>query len=103
MHFQESVKLSHRYSAPGPLAVGVAAIARMPQTQAYMHRAVKLCGFAAKFSGVNRIWLLPAERADYERTIADAQSRLDDPVLAAAWAEGQAMTLEQAVEEAMRV
>jgi hypothetical protein len=39
----------------------------------------------------------PASRADYERTLAAVRAGLSEEGFAAAWAEGQAMTLEQAV------
>jgi hypothetical protein len=37
----------------------------------------------------------------YERTLAKARAQLDDPALAAAWAEGQAMSWDQAIEYAL--
>jgi hypothetical protein len=43
----------------------------------------------------------PSQRAEYERQIAAARSRLGDSAFAAAWAEGQAMSLEEAVAYAV--
>jgi predicted ATPase/DNA-binding XRE family transcriptional regulator len=40
-------------------------------------------------------------RLDYERTLARMRACLDNPAYAAAWAEGQAMTLPQAVDMAL--
>ena len=42
-------------------------------------------------------FLLPDERACYERSVAAARAQLDEAAFAAAWAEGRAMTLEQAI------
>ncbi len=41
------------------------------------------------------------ERAEYERTVAAVRSGLDEATFEAAWAEGRAMTMEQAVELAL--
>jgi predicted ATPase len=41
------------------------------------------------------------ERAEYDRNVATARAQLDEATFASAWAEGRAMTLEQAVATAM--
>jgi tetratricopeptide (TPR) repeat protein len=43
----------------------------------------------------------PADRPDYERYVADARAQLDEVVFEAAWAEGRAMRLKQAVAYAL--
>jgi hypothetical protein len=43
----------------------------------------------------------PAARATYERAIALARARLGEEAFAAAWAEGRALSLEQALAEAL--
>jgi tetratricopeptide (TPR) repeat protein len=48
-----------------------------------------------------QIW--PTERTDYERTIAAAHTALGEEAFAAAWAAGHALTLEQAIAEALNV
>jgi predicted ATPase len=63
-------------------------------------RATRLLGAAVALAhqSVNPGWTSQIlSSPDYTRPIADARSRLGDPALAAAWAEGQHMTLEQAV------
>jgi hypothetical protein len=44
---------------------------------------------------------LPREHATYERDVAAARAYIDQAVFVAAWAEGQAMTLEQAIAYAL--
>ena len=39
----------------------------------------------------------PLERTEYERDRADIRAQLGEKTFAAAWAEGQTMTLEQAM------
>jgi tetratricopeptide (TPR) repeat protein len=41
--------------------------------------------------------MLPWDQAEFDHWLATAHARLDDAVFAAAWAEGRAMTLEQAI------
>ncbi len=43
----------------------------------------------------------PLDRAAYERHLVEARARLGGAAFAAAWAEGRAMTPEEAVEEAL--
>jgi hypothetical protein len=44
---------------------------------------------------------LPVERADYERWVAAVRAQLGAEAFAAEWAEGGAMTLEQAIASAL--
>jgi hypothetical protein len=43
----------------------------------------------------------PADRPEHERQVAVLRAELGDAAFAAAWAEGQAMTLEAALAEAV--
>ncbi|HSH77162.1 MAG TPA: hypothetical protein VLA19_01370 [Herpetosiphonaceae bacterium] len=45
--------------------------------------------------------LPPAERSKHERHVAIARAQMDEAAWQAAWAEGRAMTLEQAVAYAL--
>jgi tetratricopeptide (TPR) repeat protein len=60
-------------------------------------RAVRLFGAAEALREAIKGFLLPDERASYERSIAEVCAQLGEVAFAAAWAEGRAMTLEQAV------
>jgi predicted ATPase/class 3 adenylate cyclase len=64
-------------------------------------RAVRLIGAAEALRAALNFPVLGAEAADYGRGIASLRSALDPETFAAAWAEGQAMTLEQAVAHAL--
>jgi non-specific serine/threonine protein kinase len=64
-------------------------------------RAARLFGAAETLRETIGVALLPAERADHERAVAAARAGVDDGAFAAAWAEGRAMTLEQAAEYAL--
>ena len=45
--------------------------------------------------------LPPNERPRYERLVAAVRTQLDEETFAAAWAAGQALSLEQAIAEAL--
>ena len=45
----------------------------------------------------------PFIRDDYDRQVAGVRGRLDEPVFAAAWQRGRAMTMEQAIEYAQTI
>jgi hypothetical protein len=44
----------------------------------------------------------PADLIEYDRNLAAVRSQLDEATFAQAWAEGQAMTLEQAMAYALK-
>ncbi len=64
-------------------------------------RAVRLLSAAAAMHDRLKLPLPPGDRAAYERDVAAARAQLDPPTFAAAWAAGQALTLEQAIAEAL--
>jgi predicted ATPase/class 3 adenylate cyclase len=74
---------------------GIAATSGQPQ------RGARLFGAAEALREVVGIPLPPVNRADYERDVAVARADLDETAFAAAWAEGRAMTLEQAMAYAL--
>jgi predicted ATPase len=66
-------------------------------------RAARLCGTAERLRQAIGCRSAPAARATYERALATARAQLGDEAFAAAWAAGEAMTLEQAIAEALDV
>jgi DNA-binding NarL/FixJ family response regulator len=66
-------------------------------------RAAGLFGAAEALREALHAPLAPIARADYERDVAAARAQVDGPTWKAAWAEGRAMTMEQAVTEAEQI
>ncbi len=64
-------------------------------------RAARLFGAAETLRETIGASVLAFYRADYERGLAALRVRLDEETLAAEWAKGRAMTLEEALEYAM--
>ena len=64
-------------------------------------RALILFGAAEALREAVRAPLTPAERTGYERKVSVARSQLSQEASEAAWAQGRAMTLEQAIAYAL--
>jgi tetratricopeptide (TPR) repeat protein len=101
IQFRDSIRLCYSADNKPRLILALAAVAELRQVQGDAVRSVQLCGFAEKFQRAVRAELLPAFLSDYERILSIAHAQLDDPKFAAAWAEGQMMTLDEAVELAL--
>ncbi|HEX9922142.1 MAG TPA: hypothetical protein VGD99_05735, partial [Anaerolineae bacterium] len=62
---------------------------------------VRLFGAAEILYENSVVRLEYADQVEYDRNVAVVRAQLDEATFAAAWAEGRAMTLEQAVDDAM--
>lgn len=65
-------------------------------------RVARLYGAAERHREISHTPLTPAERIDYERTVALARARLGEATFIEALAAGRALTLEQAIAEALQ-
>ena len=83
------------------LAYGLQGLAGASATAAQAARMARLGGAAEVLREAIGAPLSPAERADYERQLAADRAHLDEAAWAAAWAEGRAMPLEQAIAFAL--
>ncbi len=72
-----------------------------PWTTSSARRAAYLCGCTAALRAAITAPLSPLERAVVDRLIAAASATLGDEAFVAAWSEGQAMALEQAIALAL--
>jgi predicted ATPase/class 3 adenylate cyclase/Tfp pilus assembly protein PilF len=66
-----------------------------------LRRAARLFGAAETLLPAIRLEMPPAERAEHDQAIVTARAALGEEAFAAAWEEGKAMTMEQAVEYAL--
>jgi predicted ATPase len=65
--------------------------------QAWLPRAARLLGAAEKLRETINAVMMPHEQSEYVQEIARLHERLDETTLKAAWAEGRALTMEQAI------
>jgi predicted ATPase/transcriptional regulator with XRE-family HTH domain len=77
---------------------GLGSVAALDEQPA---RAARLWGAAERLRQVLGCRTAPAARATYERAMAVARAQLDEATFAAAWAGGRAMSLEQAIADAL--
>jgi hypothetical protein len=98
-YFRRSLALDQENGTPPDILLSVAGlagvmyIARAKSNSTL--RAVRLFGAAAvlfEHTGLSR-----ADQADFDHLVAAARAELDEATFAAAWAEGRAISLEQAI------
>jgi predicted ATPase/transcriptional regulator with XRE-family HTH domain len=63
----------------------------------------RLCAAAEKLRDISGARMTPVERTDYDQTVTMIRTQLDAATFEAAWIEGRAMTLEQAIAEALNL
>ncbi len=99
--FEDSLRLHQeidKKEAVGECLVGLAGVA---VAEGHPRRAVQLCGAARAHLASIGVNLIAADKAEYDRTLAEAQAALDARAFDEAWAAGQAMTSEEAVTYAL--
>ena len=64
-------------------------------------RAARLLGAATALLDAMHYTLDTSDRLDYDRIVANVQAQLDEVSYVTAWAEGRAMTVEQAIAYAL--
>jgi hypothetical protein len=96
-HFGESLVLCQRQGYSGHLLECLAALARVAAAEQQPARAARLFGVAAAYREAGSLDQPSAPSTADECQMAAARAALGEPAFAAAWAEGQAMTLDQAV------
>jgi non-specific serine/threonine protein kinase len=77
------------------------AVASLAVAQGEAERAARLYGAAERCREAKGTPLTPSERKEYERYVVAARASLGEECFAAAWSEGRAMTLEQAIDDAL--
>jgi hypothetical protein len=101
-NFGEALALFHELEMPGGIDICLAGFAAVAVKQVRPERAGRLFGggvCAAARSGGGPRWL--AHQMEIERNIARARTQVHEATFAAAWAEGEAMSMEQAIAYAM--
>jgi predicted ATPase/transcriptional regulator with XRE-family HTH domain/Flp pilus assembly protein TadD len=78
-------------------------LASVAGKQGEPERAGRLFGAAERLREITGVPLTPSERPYYDRYLAAAREQLDEEQWNAAWAEGRAMTLEEAVASALEL
>ena len=99
--FAESLRRQHELGNAAGVAEGLTGLAALALTYEQPEHAARLLGAAAGLRDRGALPIWPAERIEIARHTAAARAKLAAAVLAQAWAAGQALTLEQAIAEAL--
>lgn len=94
---EESLAVSIEAGYLGGIAFGLEQLATIVATQREPARTVLLWGAAEAVRETISAPILPIERAGYEPAVSRAHSQLGDEIFATLWAEGRAMTPDQAL------
>jgi tetratricopeptide (TPR) repeat protein len=100
---KESLALSRDLGDKRDMAAGMEELASVACAQEQTERAARLFGAGQALREALGAPLPPADQAPYDRGVAVARARLGENAFAAAWAQGRAMALEQAVAYALEV
>ncbi len=101
--FKEYLILYRELGRMDSITVSLAGLGGAAGVQRLPIRAARLLGAAAALLealGADSR-MDPADRAEYDRDVAAVRAQLDEALFVAAWAEGRAMTLEQAIAYAL--
>jgi predicted ATPase/class 3 adenylate cyclase/DNA-binding CsgD family transcriptional regulator len=95
--YEEGLALAKEIGDKQNIASYLEGLAQIVALQGEQLWAARLWGAASALREAIHTPLPPAERADYERSVAAARSSLGEKDFVAAWAQGRAMTPEQAL------
>jgi predicted ATPase/class 3 adenylate cyclase len=98
----ESLAIRQELGDKRGIAYALEGFAWLAAAQGHGARAARLFGAADALRDALGAPLPPADRPNYDRLIGAARSAIGEDQFSAAWSEGRAMTLEQAVREAER-
>jgi hypothetical protein len=99
--FAESLAIRQALGKQREAAKDLEWLAAVATAQGQSLRAARLLGAAESMREASRALLPPARRTEYEREVAAVRAALGEEAFAAAWAEGRAMSPEQAVQYAL--
>ena len=99
--YRESLTLYQALGDKRGMAELLECMASVGVTRKQAERAARLFGAAEALREATRAPLPMSDRPHYDRTLAALRGQLPEEAFAAAWAQGRAMALEDAVNEAM--
>ena len=100
---KESLVLRREVGSKQGVAECLERLAGVAGAQGQSERAARLFGAAEALRASIGAPLARVDRPDYDRNVTATRAGVDELAFATAWAEGRAMTLEQAIEHALAV
>lgn len=102
-HYREGVEAVQAVQGPWGLLMPLASLAHVAAAQGQPLRAIRLAGAVAALGGTYQTPLIPLMETLLIEGVDLARQALTEAAYAAAWAAGQAMSLEEALAEASAV
>ncbi len=99
--FAEALTIRHRHQYAHGIASELAAIAGLHGRAGEYERAARLLGATEALLERASTVLTPVDQAAFERDVAAARAQLDESAFDASWAAGRALSVDQAVAEAL--
>lgn len=100
--FVESLEMARDVEYGGSVAAALLGFAGVAAAEMNSRRAVRLLAVVETLLRTEDTRIIsPADEVEYQRHLAFARKQLDDAAFSAAWEDGRAMTLEQAIEYAL--
>ena len=100
--YRETILEWQRLGHRAAIAHQLECFAFIAKAQEQPERAAKLFGAAEALREKINIAMMPQERIEYEREVTDLRAGMDESVFNSAWAQGRAMTMEEAIEVSQR-
>jgi hypothetical protein len=100
--FEEALGIAREVGYHQGIAGCLESLARLWTAESHAERAVRLMAAAAGLRTAISIPMAPIWRTAHQLDVAATRAQLGEEAFAAAWAAGQALTLEQAAAEAVR-
>jgi tetratricopeptide (TPR) repeat protein len=101
-YYQATLQLETKVPNPVVVAGCLEGLAGVARAKGCPERAAKLLGAASGLREASGAVILPYRRAEHEHLLESVKADLGDAWFAAAWAEGQAMSPEEAVTVALQ-
>jgi tetratricopeptide (TPR) repeat protein len=99
--FRESLELNRQLDHLQGMTACLVAFAAIHRTMGNLDMTAVLCGCVEKLIQQISASLWFIDTVEYDRSVAELKSSLDEKALSSAWSKGNAMTLEQAIEFAL--
>src|SRR5207302_3218416 len=100
--FEESLVISREQGHKPDFVANLEGLAAVAVAQGRPERAARLFAVAEALREAMGVVLTPADPAEHDRSVAAARTTLGEEAFAAAWAEGRAMAMADAIEYALR-
>ena len=97
----ESLTLARQAGEKEVIADALIGFAALAAAQEQAERAARLFGAVERLYETMNLILLPVIRAEYDRNVSAARAQMNEAAFATAWANGRAMTLDQAIAAAL--